>query len=233
MIRKLAITAAILATLGFGADLIAQRAAEAALSKAASNALGIEGEIRVDVEGFPILFDVLRGRLDGISASVSGHRIEDLVLRTVAVRLDDLRAEGSFFGDGALSIVAARIELVAEADERAINGFLKRRGEDARVELLDGEIRVTAQRTIAGVPRTFVATGPLAIRDRTLVFRPRKVTWEGPTFPGAQSFAREVTTVREELPTLPGGIGIDAVTIGGGVVRFTGSGEGRTFKVRG
>lgn len=232
MIRKLAITGGVLVALVVGADLVAQQAAETALAGAASNALGVDAKVDVEIDGFPILFDVLRGRLDGVSATVTDQRVEDLRLRRVGVRLDELRAEGSIFGGGPLAIVARRTELVAETDEASVNAFLKRRGEDARVRLLDGEIEVTATRSVLGVPRRFTATGPLAIDGSSLLFRPREVTWDGPTFPGADSIAREATTVREELPALPGGIRISGVVVTEGTLAFTGSGEGRRFVVR-
>jgi hypothetical protein len=232
MIRKLAIAGTALVVLVVGANVVAERAAESALSDAAADALGIDGAVEVDIRGFPILFDVLRGRLDGITATARGHRIGDLTLRSVAVGLTGLRAKGSIFGDGSLAIVAERADLIAETDARAINAFLRRRGEDARVRLLDGEMEVVAERTVLGVERTFIATGPLRIEADALVFRPREVRWGGPSFPGAEAFARRATTVREDLPALPGEIRIDAVTIEPDRLRLTGSSEGRTFTIR-
>lgn len=232
MMRKLLISAGVLVALGVGADLVAQRAAEAALSSTASQALGVNGAVEVDVGGFPILLDVLRGRLDDVTATVHDQRFDDLLLTTVGVRLEDLRAQGSIFGSGPLTVAARRTSLIAETDARAINQFLDRRGERARVVLLEGEVQVTAKRSVLGIPRTFVATGPIRIDGSQIVFRPREVTWDGPTFPGAEAFAREATTLREELPRLPGDVKIEDVAVGGGVIRFTGSAGARRFTVR-
>lgn len=232
IVRKLVITAGVLGALVVGADMVAQRAAESALSKTASEALGIDGDVTIDIEGFPILFDVLRGRLDGVTATVTNQRIQDLRFTRLGVTLDDLRAEGSMFGSGPLAIVSARTTLLAETDAQAVNAFLRKRGEDARVEFVGAELRVTATRTVLGIPRRFVATGSLILDGKDIVFRPREVDWDGPSFPGADRIARDATTFRERMPDLPAEARLDAVEIGDGVLRLTGSAAGQRFVVR-
>lgn len=232
MIRKLAIAGALLLALGAGADVLAQRAAESAIAATASETFGLDGAVEVDVEGFPVLLDIAQGRLDAVTATLAEQRIDDLQLRRVGVRLEDLRAEGSLFGDGPLTIESARTNLLAETDQAAVNAFLERRGEDARVELLDGRVRVTARRSVLGSSRRFVATGPLRIEGTELVFRPDEVTWDGPSFPGAETLARELTTVRQQLPRPPGGVAVQRVVVEPGLLRLEGSAQGRSFQVR-
>lgn len=232
MIRKLAITGAVLLALGAGADLVAQGLAESAIADNAGRALGLEGEVEVDIQGFPVLLDLLGGEIEAIDVSVRDHEVEGLRLTRVGVRLERVRAEGSWFGDGPLTVVSQTSSVFAETDTAGVNAFMRRRGQDARVELLDGEVRVRARRTILGVPRTFVATGPLRIEGNELVFVPRDVRWDGPTFPGAETLARQLTTVREPLPQPPGGVALRSVRVAPDLLRFEGAADSRRFVVR-
>ncbi|MFP5225372.1 MAG: DUF2993 domain-containing protein [Actinomycetota bacterium] len=232
MIKGLVITGAVLGGLFVGANMLAEDAAERAINDRLAGQLGLPDQASVEIESFPFILDVLGGHVDAVSVSVEGFRVQDLVFRELKVRLEDIEAEGSIFGSGKLTLVVGDTTGSAQTDDKALNAFLKRRGEDATVKLMDGKVTVSGTRSFAGIKRKVVASGRLSIKDGDLRFDAEQVTWEGPKPPGSQEAARRAASFREDLPPLPSGLRISKVEVRSGTISFSAVGKGQRFEVR-
>lgn len=213
-------------------NVVAERAAESALSDAAGEAVGLGDDVQVDIRGFPLLLQVFQGRVDAVEVSVSDRVIEDLRVSELAVQLEGIRADGQILGNGPLTLRIDRATASAVIEERAIQAFLKRRGHDVTIDIRDGEVEVRATRSVFGRKRTFTAVGPIILEGEDIVFRPREVSWDGPSFPGANETARRATTVREELPSLPADVRLTDLAMKEGFLELAGSGGRTSIRVR-
>lgn len=232
MMRKLFLLPLILIGAFLGGNLVAERAAEAALGDAAGKALGLHGSVRVDLKGFPVLLDVMQGRLGGLEASVSDQKFDGLSVDRVTVGMEDLESQGSILGSGPLSIATKGATVSARISQKALNDFLRKRGHDVTVKLLDGEVQVTAKRVVLGSQRKFKAVGPVTIEGQNLVFRPRDVSWDGPNFPGASDLAKRETTISERIPSLPANTALKSVSVNSEWIELLARSGSQSFKVR-
>lgn len=230
--RRLLLTGAVLGGLFVGGNKVAENVAESAIQDRLVKQLGFSGQVGVEIDSFPFLVDAIGGHVDAISVTVREQRIGDLVFREITLRLVDINAEGSLLGSGPLELRVATTAGSARGDQEALNAFLKRRGEDARVTLGSGSVTVTSTRSIAGVRRKVVARGRLSVGDGRLGFRADDVRWEGPAPPGSREAAKRAASFSEALPKLPAGLKITRIEVRPDGFTFLAKGSSQRFKVR-
>jgi hypothetical protein len=232
MFKGLLVTGAVFGGLFVGANIVAENAAESAINDRLASQVGLSEDATVEIESFPFILDVLSGRVDAVSVSVNEFRVQDLVFRELSVRLENIEAEGSIFGSGPLTLLVEKTAGSARTDEKAMNAFLKRRGEDATIKLLDGKVTVAGTRSFAGVRRKIVATGRLFVKDGRLRFDADEATWDGPRPPGSEEAARRAASFSQDIPPLPSGLRVTQVQVTSGAITFVAAGQGQRFDVR-
>lgn len=230
--RLLVISAVVIGGLLVGGNQVAENVGESALSTALAKSVAFEGDVEVEFVGGPILIGLLTGSIDGVRISASKQRLKGLSFSKIEVMLRDLTLDGSVFGSGPLAVAVDKRVASAWTGAKALNEFLRARGQDAKVVLGDRQVTVIANRTIAGARRQITATGPLVVDGTELRFVAKNVTWEGPKVPGAQEAARRAASFREQLPVLPGGLKITNVRVTPDEMRFAAVGSAQSYVVR-
>lgn len=196
------------------ANFVVQHIAESKIASTLQSTFHLSARPSVSIGGFPIIANILSGHVPRVSFDAPAATFQGLTMKDINVTLVDVRAEGGFL-HSRLTIRVGGGTIRARATDASVNAYLKDHGQNATIAFRSGRATVRAVRTFLGRPRTFVASGTVSREGSSLVFRPTSVTVDGrPPPPGTQSLAEEKTTIRVQLPMLPGGIssyGIDAV----------------------
>lgn len=222
LVRRLLMPLIILAAIGAGASFWVEGQAEQRVASVAQERFGLSKRPRVDIGGGLILVNVFRGELPAVTIEADDVRLRSFDLEQVTLALRDLTFDGGVLGSGDLAVTVGEGEATAIATQDAFNAMLRREKRDARVVLQQDRVRVRARRTIAGVPRTVVATGRFRLRRSTLTFVPQQVTVDGEEPPpGLEQEARRQATFSVRLPRLPGDLSIEQVAVRPGRAVFT------------
>lgn len=224
LLRRLFITFAVLGALFVGANIWLAGFAERQVAKAVASSFELERQPSVDLRGFPLVISVLQGRLDGATIVAEDLTVEDLPVARLEVDVNDVNLVGGILSGSLTSIAVGDGSVMARIEQPAVNRFLKARGEDAKVTLREGSVRLATTQTFLGASRRIVATGPLSLRDGVLRFDPRTVTVDGqrPSEPFL-SEAKRRARLRVRLPDLPGRLVPRSVEVIQGAIRLKAS----------
>lgn len=207
LVRRLLISAVIVFALVLGANAVITGFAERQVGKALKTAFDLSSEPKVDLHGFPILLDVARGRLSGVTIEAEDLKIQDLRIAKLTVELDGVELVGGILSGSATRVRVKEGRALARVDQKAVNQLLRARGEDAVVRLREGSVRARSTETILGARREVVATGSISMRDGALRFDPERVTIDGEVPPEPfRSEAERRARLSVELPKLPLGL---------------------------
>jgi hypothetical protein len=205
----------ILGLLFVGANLVVEHFAESKIASALESTFHLSSKPAVKISGFPIILNIVNGKVPRLSFDASGATFEGLIVQQIKVALVDVTAEGGFLRGGSIRLTVGAGTVQARATDAAVNVYLKAHDQKATMAFHSGRVVVHAIRSFLGRTRTLVATGTVAREGVLLVFRPSSVTIDGrPPPPGSETLARQKTTIKVKLPKLPGGIasyGIKAV----------------------
>jgi len=205
--RRLLVTAAILGALFWGANLAAEKVAEARIAAQAQKTFGTTSPPEVSIGGFPIILNVLQGSIPTASLEGRGLTVDELAVDVFRIELEGIRASLSDISEGR-RIQIERGLAQAEVTSRAITDFVRSRGYRLTVTALPGKIRVSG--SVRGATAT--AEGTPKQVGRVLQFRPDSVMVEGKPLSGAAlAEARKALTFEIDLPILPGGARITSI----------------------
>lgn len=206
IVRRLLMLLVIPGILFLAANGAIERVAEDRMGDAAKRTFGLERRPAVDVSGFPLIVNIFRGRLPGISVTAEDVDLQGMRFRSVAIELKDIAAKNGFLSSSPTLTIGTG-SASAEATEKALGAYLAERDQPATVRLLAGEARIRARRPFLGRQRTFAARGVFSLRRGVLRFEPRTVTVDGEPPPrGFEAEARRRARIEVRLPSLPGGI---------------------------
>lgn len=207
--RKIIVTAGIVGGLFVGANVVAERVLESQLAKEAKKAFATTATPQVSVDGFPILINVLQGRIPRASLIGSNVTAQDLKVAELRLSLEGITAS---IGDLTAGKPIGIDQGLAEADvtTAAVNSYIKSRGERVTVAIKPGKVVVS--RTVRGQRAS--AEGVPRIVGRLLSFTPSSATVNGRPVSGAVlQAARRELSFEIDLPLLPGGIRITAIEL--------------------
>jgi hypothetical protein len=211
------------------ANVVVQRVAESKIASALQTTFHLSTRPSVSIPGFPIITNILRGRLPHVSFTSPSAAFQGLTIDDITVALDDVTADGGFL-HSPLTIKVGSGTIGARATDAAVNAYLKDHGENATIAMHPGRATVRAVRSFLGAQHTLVADGTVSREGSTLVFRPVSVTVDGRVPPpGVESIAQEKATVRVQLPPLPGGVTSYGIRSVEGAVVLTASLHGRVL----
>lgn len=233
ILRRFLVLALLLGGLFVGANIVVERIAEGALATGAQRAFDLPARPEVDIDAFPIVLRIVSGEIPSVSARATDVPLGDrLVARTVSIEMEALEVSSVLSGEQ-VRFTAGRGHALAEATEGALNDFLRRTGEDVRVDLRDGSVAVRATADFGGRSHRVVARGTLRLRRGVISFTPRSVTVDGKPPPAAfEGRARRETTFEARLPELPGGLRVSALEVKDGLLRLSADLEGFRFPPR-
>jgi hypothetical protein len=207
LIRWLLTPIIILALLFVGANLVVQHLAEGKIATALQSTFHLSSKPAVKISGFPIILNIVNGKIPRVSFDAAGAAFEGLTIQQIKVALVDVTADGGFLRGGSIRLTVGAGTVQARATDAAVNAYLKAHGQNATMAFHAGRVVVRAVRSFLGRPRALVATGTVAREGTSLVFRPSSVTIDGkPPPPGSEGLAKQKTTIKVQLPKLPGGI---------------------------
>lgn len=211
LLRKLVFLLLLLAVLFVGANIWAERVAEGRIAGVIRDRFDLEQDPSVDIAGFPVLIKVLTGDVPDVTFTALEVEVEGLRLSTVRVELHDIEIEGSLLS-GEPSFTVGRGLVEASVDDADLTRFVRRRGERATVRLVAGGAVVRTRRVILGAERDIRAVARVSFADGVLSVDPIEVTVDGERPPPPiEAEAKREATIREEIPTLPGGIEVTSI----------------------
>ncbi len=201
-----------IAALALGADMGARALAEARLAASVEDALELGERPHIELEGFPFLLQVARGRLDTLSVQVEDVTLEGLPFQRVALSLDGLGFDrGSLLGGGG-DVAVSRGSAQAVLSQDALSGYLQDRGTPVIVRLEGPGIRVSTRISAGAETTTATAEGRVRVEEGSLVFSPREVEVEGAVGVPAAALGFAIS-----LPDLVPGISYRRVLVHDGI----------------
>ena len=159
-----------------GGDLLVGSLMESRLEQLAQRRLGLRERPTVDLQGFPFAYHALVRRFPGAALQGRNLRVEGLAVDRFVLELRDVRlVSGDARGDDTLRARAGRGTV--EVTQEALRQYLERRGIGVRVELRGpSHVRVVGRTSVLGFEAEASAEGVLAMKGRSLEFRPARVT---------------------------------------------------------
>ena len=207
LIRWLLAPVIIAAVLFVVVNLVVQRIAESRIASTLQSTFHLSARPSVSIGGFPIIANILGGHLPRVSFGAPTATFQGLTVTDINVTLIDVSAGGGFLHGGPLTIKVAAGTIRGRAIDTSVNAYLKDHGKNATIAFHPGRATVRAVRSFLGRPRMLVASGTVSREGCSLVFRPTSVTVDGRAPPpGTEGLAEQKTTIRVQLPKLPGGI---------------------------
>ena len=197
----------ILGLLFVGANLLVAHLAEGKIATALQSSFHLSTKPAVKISGFPIILNIVSGKIPRVSFDASGATFEGLTVKQIKVSLAGVTAQSGFLHGGSIRLEVGAGTVQGLATDGAVNAYLKAHGQSATFAFHSGHAVVRAVRTLLGRSHVLVATGAIEREGTSLVFRPASVTVDGRAPPpGTAGLARQKTTIRVQLPKLPGGI---------------------------
>lgn len=232
LLRRLVVSGLVLGVLFTVVNVGAERVAEGRIAAFAKSQLETDAQPALDVGGFPILVNVLRGRLPRASLNVENFTFDDMQIRRIRVEMRDVYVPGGLIGGRPYTVVVGQGSVAIEIADDAINARLKKSGEDARVQIRSSSVVLRARKRVAGRMRSLVATGRFALHGSSLVFVPRRVTLDGQPPPKYyEDQARREATARVPLPELPKGVELQAPKLAAGLLTLGADLRGARLKL--
>ncbi len=207
LIRWLLAPIIVAAVLFVVANIVVQRIAESKIASTLQSTFHLSVRPSVSIGGFPIIASILSGHVSRVSFSAPAATFQGLTVTDIKVTLVDVTADGGFLRGGRLAIKVGGGTIRARATDAAVNAYLKDHGQNATIAFHAGSATVRTVRSFLGKPRTLIAMGTVSREGSSLVFRPTSVTVDGRAPPpGTGTLAEQKSTIRVQLPKLPGGI---------------------------
>ena len=195
-------------------DFVLRFWAERWLAGRIESNLALAGSPDVDLEGFPFLLQVARGRFSGVEVAIDDVPSGGLVLDRVTMRLDGVEFSRSALLSGGEAEVRVREGTAsAEVGEASLNEFLHEEGVAVNVELIGPGIEASTTISVGGEEATATAKGPLRFREGQLVFEPRRVSVDGTFGVPTDSLA-----FRIDLPPPFQGVRYTSAEVGEGIL---------------
>jgi len=212
--RRVLITLVVLvAVLGI-ADIGARFAAERAIAREIRAAVPAR-DVDVSIEGFPVLWYMLRGGLPAVEFTITDMEVDDppVVLGSVRVRTTDVDVSvpDLFRGTARVRIGGGTVEVVA--DEPAVDELVRRRQPDWELTLLAGEVAVAGTPLGVDVEGTAIAR----VEGGELILQLDLSRLGGQLPEGVPPFDLQI-----DLPELPYGVVLDDVRVEPGRLVLTG-----------
>lgn len=210
--RAILITLLALAVIGVGVDAGARAVAEARLASSVQDALGLPDRPDLELQGFPFLLQVARGRLDALEIELSDVDAEGLNLERVTLSFEELTFDrvALLRGSGAVSVSSGSAQ--ATVTEDGLSTYLQEGGTPVRVRLDGPGIRVSTRISTGQQTTTATAEGPVRVEEGRLIFSPDEVEVEGTLGVPAAALSFDVL-----LPDLVPGIRYESVVVSDGV----------------
>jgi len=213
LVRWLLAPVIIAAVLFVVANIVVQHIAESKIASTLQSTFHLSARPSVSIGGFPIIAGILSGHVSRVSFSAAGATFQGLAVTDINVTLVDVSADGGFLRSGRLAIKVGGGTIRARAADAAVNAYLADHGQSATIAFHPGRATVRVVRSFLGRLHTLVATGTVSRVGSSLVFRPTSVTVDGRAPPpGTTGLAEQKTTIRVQLPKLPGGISSYGIT---------------------
>ncbi|MGH2710628.1 MAG: LmeA family phospholipid-binding protein [Actinomycetota bacterium] len=226
--RRISIILLVLVAIALGADFGIKEIAETRLASSVETALDLPERPDIDLQGFPFLLQVARGRLDAVSVEVTDVDVEGLVLDSITLSFEDLEFESSALIRGSGSIASRGGTAQAVVTEDALSAYLQDQGTPVLVTLPGPGIRVETRVSTGGETTTATAQGPVTVEGGRLVFAPEDVQVEGTVGVPAAALAFDIP-----LPALIPGITYESVLVQDGIAAIEASLEGAELDVGG
>jgi hypothetical protein len=222
------VTLLVLGVVGAGADFALRAIAEARLAASVRDSLGLAEAPELELEGFPFLLQVARGRLERVSMDLHDVTVEGLHLDRVSLNLEDLTFDRLELlgGSGEVSAGGGRAQAVLAED--SLSSYLQDRGTPVLVRLPGPGIRVSTRISHGDDTTTATAEGRLKVDEGRLVFSPDRVEIEGSVGVPAAALAFEVP-----LPGVVQGMRYGTVVVHDGIAAIEASLEGARLDVGG
>lgn len=206
--RAILITLAVLAALAVGADAGLRAIAEARLAASVQRALGLPGRPDIELQGFPFVLQVARGRIDHLTVELEDIAVEGLSFDRVTLDVDQLAFDRVelFRGPGTVSVGEGSGEAVVT--QRALSTYLQEQGTPVSVRLQGPDIQVSTRISTGADTTTASAQGPVRVEGGRLVFSPDDVRVDGSLPVPAAALAFSVA-----LPDLMPGLRYESVAV--------------------
>lgn len=224
--RRILITLLVLAVVGIGADAGARAMAESRLASSVQSSLGLDQKPDIQLQGFPFLLQVARGRLEAISVEVEDVDVEGLPLERITLDLDDLSFDlGALLsGSGAAEARTGSAQAVITEDQ--LSRYLQDSGTPVLVKLPGPGIRVSTRISTGTDTTTATAEGVIQVDAGRLVFAPDRVDVQGSVGVPAAALAFEIP-----LPELVPGIRYERVMVHEGIAAIEASLDGARLEL--
>ncbi len=209
--RAILITLLVLAAIAIGVDAGARAVAESRLASSVQDVLDLPDRPDIELQGFPFLLQVARGRLDALEVELDDVDAEGLNLERVTLSFEELTFDRVALLQGSGAISVSRGSAQAVVTEDGLSTFLQEGGTPVRVRLDGPGIRVSTRISTGQQTTTATAEGPVRVEDGHLVFSPDEVQVEGTLGVPAAALAFDVL-----LPDLVPGIRYGSVLVTGG-----------------
>ena len=219
---------AVLAVVAIGVDAGARAVAEARLASSVQDALDLPDRPDIELQGFPFLLQVARGRLEALEVELDDVDAEGLNLDRVTLSFEELTFDRVVLlrGSGEVSVSSGSAQAVVTEDD--LSTYLQEEGTPVRVKLDGPGIRVSTRISTGGLTTSATAAGPVRVEDGRLVFSPDEVEVEGTIGVPAAALAFDVT-----LPDLVPGIRYESVLVNDGIAAIEADLEETELGLRG
>lgn len=210
--RTILVTLLVLAAIGIGLDAGARAVAEARLASSVQTALDLPDRPDIELQGFPFLLQVARGRLEALEVELDDVDAEGLTLDRVTLSFQELAFDrvALLSGSGSVSVRSGSAQAVVTEDD--LSTYLQEEGTPVLVRLDGPGIRVSTRISTGEETTTATAEGPVRVEAGRLIFSPREVEVEGTVGVPAAALGFDVT-----LPDLVPGIRYESVLVTGGI----------------
>jgi hypothetical protein len=210
--RTIFMVLAVLAVIGVGLDAGARAVAEARLASSVQSALDLPDRPDIELQGFPFLLQVARGRLEALEVELDDVDADGLNLDRVTLSFEELTFDRAVLlrGSGNVSVSSGGAQAVVTEDD--LSTYLQEGGTPVRVRLDGPGIRVSTRISTGEQTTSATAVGTVRVEEGHLVFAPEDVEVEGTVGVPPAALAFDIV-----LPQLVPGIRYESVLVNDGI----------------
>ena len=224
--RGLLIALGVIAALAIGADAGARAVAEARLAASVEETFRLPRRPDIELEGFPFLLQVARGRLDHLSVDLEDVTVEGLTFDRVTLDIEDLAFDRVELLRGSGTVAVGEGSGQAVLTQAALSDYLQDRGTPVLVRFTGPDVRVSTRIDTGAETTTATAQGPVRVEGGRLLFSPEHVEIEGTVGVPAAALAFDVA-----LPDLVPGLRYESVLVTEGVAAIEAGLEGARLQL--